>query len=56
VFNRYNDTKIVVASPALQQQALVGYFYLNDPAGFVAALETSFDARVRRSGERIVVD
>lgn len=56
VFNRYNDTKIVIASPTLGRQTLVGYFYLNDPAGFVAALESSFDARARRSGERIVVD
>lgn len=55
VFNRYNDTQIVITSPALEQQALVGYFYLNDPAGFVAALEASFDARARRSGARIVV-
>lgn len=55
IFNRHNRQQIVISSAELQKQPLVGYFHLNDPVGFAAALETSFDAEVRQRGGTILI-
>lgn len=55
-FNRHNQLQLVIASPQLGRQAIVGYFYLNDPLGFASALEASFKVRARRRGDQIILE
>jgi transmembrane sensor len=54
-FNRYNRVQLVIASPTLSQQRIVGFFHLDDPGGFAEALRQSYGAPVRRVGDQFVV-
>ncbi|WP_304715741.1 FecR family protein [Phenylobacterium sp.] len=46
-FNRYNALKIVVETPELGQEQLVGLFSTNDPEAFVASVVTLLGAEAR---------
>jgi len=45
-FDRYSDTRIVIADPVLAQEEIAGLFKANDPVGFAQTVATSLSARV----------
>ena len=54
-FNRYNAVKIEVADPAIGSQKVVGYFEARQPDQFAAAAAQMSGARLRKTGNRIVL-
>jgi len=55
-FNRYNETKLVIADPALKQEPVVGYFSANEPEEFARAFGGLVDARVTNKAGTITID
>lgn len=51
--NRYNLRKIVVDSPRLRNEPLVGYFRIDEPEKFSRAVASLIDAQVDTSGDNI---
>lgn len=51
--NRYNTVKLVVDSPDLAHEPLVGYFRTNEPANFSHAVAGLIGARVTEDGNTI---
>ncbi len=51
--NRYNAKQIVVDSPRLGREPLVGYFRTNEPEKFTSAVAALINARVIDDGARI---
>jgi transmembrane sensor len=54
-FNRYNERKLVVASPQLGNERLYGVFRTDDPKGFAAAVEKSLGASVSVDDRQITI-
>jgi transmembrane sensor len=54
-FNRYNDRKLVLASPELGDISTVGWFQANDPESFARALAVGLHARVDLSADAITI-
>jgi transmembrane sensor len=52
-FERYSDTKIVIADPALGREEIAGLYQANDPIGFSKAIAAVLDAHTE-VGEGIV--
>lgn len=53
-FNRYSEARqLVVADPAIAGYRLGGYFRVDDMAGFVRALQTTFPVKATASGQTI---
>lgn len=52
-FNRYNDIHIVIDSPGLAGQRIVGLFSRNDPRSFAEASATMLGAKVSQQGNEI---
>jgi transmembrane sensor len=48
--NRYNQSQIVIDSPALGREPLVGYFRTDDPENFARAVASMMGARARSDG------
>lgn len=45
-FNRYNERQLVLGDPALAEERIDGVFWIGDPAGFAAAVQSAFDTQV----------
>lgn len=54
--NRYNRVHVVISDPHLAAQTLVGNVSSSDPAAFAEAAAAMFDARVRRDGDRLILE
>lgn len=54
-FSRYSDTQLVIGDPALAGKQVIGLYAANNPAGFARDAAKVLDARVERSGSRIVI-
>nr|WP_276046622.1 MULTISPECIES: FecR domain-containing protein [unclassified Sphingomonas] len=52
-FNRYNRQQLVIDSPDLANERLVGLFKIDKPANFAAMVSASLDADVVESGDQI---
>lgn len=52
-FNRYNRQQLVIESPGLADERLVGLFKIDKPANFAAMVSASLDADVVESGDQI---
>jgi transmembrane sensor len=56
-FNRYNRLQIKVVGPVIARRRVVGYFRLDDPQAFCAAVVASFGAQViARPGALVLQD
>ncbi|MEZ0497316.1 FecR domain-containing protein [Sphingomonas sp. IW22] len=51
--NRYNAHKIVIDTPALGRESLVGYFRVDQPEGFGQAIEATMAAKMTIEGDSI---
>ncbi|PZU06718.1 MAG: iron dicitrate transport regulator FecR [Sphingomonas sp.] len=51
--NRYNARKIVIDTPALGRESLVGYFRVDQPEAFGQAIGATMRARLRVEGDTI---
>ena len=54
-FNRYNDRKLVLASPELGDISTVGWFRVTDPESFARAVAISPSAQVSLSENAITI-
>ncbi len=54
--NRYNRRQVVVAPPRLAAPTRVGMIRSSDPAAFAEAAAAMLDARVRRDGDRLILE
>lgn len=54
-FNRYNDRRIVIASPSLETFKIDGVFSSTDPKSLIAFLEQYPGIKVTQTGEAIVI-
>lgn len=52
-FNRYNRRRLVVLSPELNEEPLVGWFWMDDPVSFAEAVGSSLGAKVEVRAEEI---
>jgi transmembrane sensor len=55
-FNRYSTLRIEIADPQLASETLVGEVSSSDPGAFVEAAAAMLGARVRRDGDRLILD
>jgi transmembrane sensor len=46
-FNRYNSERLLISDPELAKQRFGGNFRATDPSGFAAALERTYDIKVK---------
>lgn len=51
--NRYNARKIVIDTPALGRESVVGYFRVDQPEGFSQAIKATMAARMSVQGDTI---
>ena len=54
--NRYNRLRVEIPDPRLAAEPLVGNVSSSDPVAFAEAAAAMFDARVRRDGERLILE
>lgn len=54
-FNRYNDTKIVIADPQVARLAIHGIFPTTDVSGFADAAQAYFKLHVENRGNEVVI-
>ena len=54
--NRYNRLRVEIPDPRLAAEPLVGNVSSSDPVAFAEAAAAMFDARVRRDGDRLILD
>ena len=54
-FNRYNQTKLIIADSRAGRRTLGGTFPTNDIADFTRLVEAVLDLRVERRGEQILI-
>jgi transmembrane sensor len=54
-FNRYNDTKIVVADPRVAKLTIYGNFPTRDVAGFADAAQISLKLHIENRNGEIVI-
>jgi transmembrane sensor len=54
--NRYNRLHVEIPDPRLAAEPLVGNVGSSDPVAFAQAAAAMFDARVRRDGERLILE
>jgi transmembrane sensor len=55
-FNRYSNLRIEIADPQLASETLVGEVSSSDPGAFAEAAAAMLGARVRRDGDRLILD
>jgi transmembrane sensor len=55
-FNRYSSLRIAIADPQLASETLVGEVSSSDPAAFAGGVAAMLGARVRRDGDRLILE
>jgi transmembrane sensor len=54
-FNRYNETKLVIADPAIRERRFVGQYRLDQPDDFADTVHALLDVPVSRTDKAIVL-
>lgn len=55
VFNRQNRVQLLLAETSLKRRSITGVFWSDDPETFARLLETGFELKTERQGDRIVL-
>lgn len=53
-FNRYNQRKIIIASPEVAGEQFDGLFRINDPEGFAKAVKSSLNVTVNTDDPKVI--